>query len=94
MEQASGQYEVLVEGKIHPWDKEAITTSEIRSLGELPSDRPVVEMDLTSGKEKPIDEGQVHQLVALQEGKGLTRQFPPRRGRPRREGHGLASGLS
>lgn len=80
MEQASGQYEVLVEGKIHPWDKEAITTSEIRSLGELPSDRPVVEMDLTSGKEQPIDEGQVHQLVALQEGKGLTKHVNFRRG--------------
>lgn len=79
MEQA-GQYEVLVEGKIYPWDKEAISTSEIRSLGELPSDRPVVEDDLTSGEQKPIDEGQVHQLVALQEGKGLTKHVNFRRG--------------
>lgn len=76
----ASQYEVLVEGRIHPWDKESIKTAEIRSLGELPTDRPVVQMDLTSGEESTISEDQVHQLVALQEGKGLTKHVNFRRG--------------
>lgn len=80
MEQASGQYEVLVEGKVYPWDRSSINTSEIRSLGELPKDRPVIQDDLTSGEQKPFGEDQMHQLVALQEGKGLTKHVNFRRG--------------
>lgn len=80
MEQASGQYEVLVEGKIYPWDKKAINTSDIRSLGQLPADRPVIQMDLTNGDESPFPEDQVHELVPLQEGKRPAKHVNFRRG--------------
>jgi hypothetical protein len=78
--QQGSHYEVLVEGKIYPWDKESIKTSEIRSLGELPSDRPVIQMDLISGEENTVAEDQVLQLPALQEGKRFSKHRNFRRG--------------
>lgn len=80
MEGASGQYEVLVEGKVYPWDRESINTSEIRSLGALPQDRPVIQDDLTNGEQKVFGEDQMHQLVALKEGKTPTKHVNFRRG--------------
>lgn len=39
------KYFVEIEGAEYPWDKNTITVSEIRTLGNLPSDQPVIEVD-------------------------------------------------
>lgn len=42
----SGQkFFVEIEGTEYPWDKETITIPEIRNLGHLPADQPVIEID-------------------------------------------------
>ena len=45
-EQGQGpKYFVEIEGTEYPWDKNTITVSEIRTLGNLSSDQPVIEVD-------------------------------------------------
>jgi hypothetical protein len=39
------KYFVEIEGTEYPWSKETITVSEIRQLGNLPQDLPVIEVD-------------------------------------------------
>lgn len=39
------KYYIEIEGKEYPWDKDTITIPEIRTLGNLPSDQPIIEVD-------------------------------------------------
>ena len=39
------KYFVEIEGVEYEWNKETITVSEIRQLGSLPADLPVIEVD-------------------------------------------------
>jgi hypothetical protein len=53
--QGGKKFFVNIEGTEYPWDKETITVSEIRQLGSLPSNLPVIEED-TDGKETTLAE--------------------------------------
>lgn len=85
-DQEAQKYEVMVEGKVHSWDKKTISVPEIRSLGGLPDDRPVVEVELAGGEdygpvaERALEEDEVHELVALKPGKGVVKRVEFRRG--------------
>jgi hypothetical protein len=46
------EYEVMIEGEAHPWAKDTISVTEIRELGKLPADAPVIEQDLRDGSER------------------------------------------
>lgn len=39
------KYYIEIEGKEYPWDKDTITVPELRTLGNLPSDQLVIEVD-------------------------------------------------
>lgn len=79
MNQAS-QYEVNVEGTIHPWDKGTISVPEIRRLGGFPPDAPVVAVDLTDNSQTPLPEDAVHDVVAIEAGKPLVKRTSFNRG--------------
>lgn len=42
---AGPKYFVEIEGTEYPWDKDTITVAEIRQLGHLAADQPVIEID-------------------------------------------------
>ena len=54
-EEAKGpKYEINIEGTIHPWNQGEITPAQIRQLGNLPADQPVVEVNLETGEETTL----------------------------------------
>ena len=58
-ESNSGQkFFVNIEGREYPWDKPTITVPEIRQLGNLPADQPVVSED-EEGHERTLAENEV-----------------------------------
>jgi hypothetical protein len=68
------QYEVMVEGEAHPWAKDTISVAEIRELGKLPADVPVIEQDLREGSERTLTEDDVLRPGKLREGARLTKK--------------------
>jgi hypothetical protein len=70
-----GNYEVLIDGTLHSWNKETISVPEIRELGGLPADCPVVKVDLTTNAEQTLGEGDVHELVPLDTGKPVVKRI-------------------
>jgi hypothetical protein len=73
-------YEVDIEGRIYAWDKDTISVPEIRELGGFPAGSSVVSVDMADKSEKPLSEDAVHSVVALQEGKPLTKRMSFKRG--------------
>lgn len=43
--QVGQKFFVEIEGTEYPWSKETITVQQIRNLGNLPQDLPVIEVD-------------------------------------------------
>lgn len=58
---AGKRYFVNIEGQEYPWPESSITTPEIRKLGNLPADQPVVCED-PEGNEKTLREDEVIEL--------------------------------
>lgn len=54
-------YYVEIEGIEYPWDSDMITVAQIRTLGSLPADQPVIEVD-PENQERTLSEGEVVQL--------------------------------
>ena len=52
---AGPKYFVNVEGTEHPWERDTITTAEIRTLGNLPVDQPVIQ-EMPDGTERTLAE--------------------------------------
>ncbi|MGH2688591.1 MAG: pentapeptide repeat-containing protein [Actinomycetota bacterium] len=79
-------FTVMIEGTLHAWGARTISVPEIRVLGGLPADRPIVQVELAGGEdfgpvaERPLKEGEVHELVPLQPGKGVVKHMEFRRG--------------
>jgi hypothetical protein len=55
------KYYVNIEGTEYEWEKGTITTAELRSLGNLPVDLPVVE-EFPDGTERTLSETEVIEL--------------------------------
>ncbi|MCE7733589.1 MAG: hypothetical protein GPJ54_01845 [Candidatus Heimdallarchaeota archaeon] len=55
------QYFVNIEGTEYEWDKNTITTSEIRTLGNLPADQPII-CERPDGTERELREDEVVEL--------------------------------
>lgn len=70
----AARHQVLIEGEAHDWHKGTITVDEIRELGGLSADRPVVRVDLQTNDREVMDDGEVHELPALDPGKGVTKR--------------------
>lgn len=67
---------VNIEGTEYEWDKPKITTQEIRVLGNLPTDLPVIE-ESPDGTERTLDENEV---ITLKPGHRFGRAPKYRRG--------------
>jgi hypothetical protein len=73
MAQTAG-YEVMVEGKAYPWDKDTISVSDIRKLSNMPTGAQVVEEDLRDGTERALTEDEVMRPGRLDAGKRPTKR--------------------
>lgn len=60
-EHAGQKFFINIEGKEYPWDKETITVSEIRALGNIPSDQPILQ-ESPDGTERTLAENEVVEL--------------------------------
>ncbi len=75
-ERAGQKFFVNIEGTEHPWDKDTITTQEIRILGGLPADLPVIQ-ESPEGTERTLAEDET---ITLQPGHRHGRAAKYRRG--------------
>lgn len=71
------KFEVNIEGVLYAWGRETITVPEIRELGKLPTDLPVIEVDLKDNTERTLSEGEI---VELKPGKGFGKKVSFKRG--------------
>jgi len=71
------KYFVNIEGTEHPWDRGTITPADIRTLGGLPANEPVIEIDLEDNSERQLAEGEP---VELKPGRGFARKIRFKRG--------------
>lgn len=76
-EKSGPKFEVNIEGQFYPWDSTTITVPEIRQLGSLPDDLPVVEVDLKDNTERTLAEDEV---VELKPGQGFGKKVRYQRG--------------
>lgn len=75
---ASGPtYEVNIEGRTYDWHESAITPMQIRQLGGLPADQPVIEINFKDNTEHTLREDEV---VELKPGHGFGRKVGFKRG--------------
>ena len=76
-EQSQGpKYFVEIEGTEYPWSKETITVPEIRQLGNLPQNVPVIEVD-PDNNERTLSEDAV---VTLKPGHRFGKKVRFKRG--------------
>ena len=76
-EQSQGpKYLVEIEGTEYPWSKETITVPEIRQLGNLPQNVPVIEVD-PDNNERTLSEDAV---VTLKPGHRFGKKVRFKRG--------------
>ena len=76
-EEHGPKYEVNIEGTVHPWDKGTISVPELRDLGSLPQELPVVEINLHDNTEVTLEEDAV---VELKPGQGFAKKIKFQRG--------------
>ena len=74
---AGPKYTLDIEGQKFPWDEDTITVPQIRQLGGLPADLPVIEVDLHAGTERQLQETDV---VQLRPGLGFSKKVSFKRG--------------
>lgn len=55
------KYFIEIEGTEYPWDKDTITVPEIRELGKLPTDLPVIIVD-AENNERELAEDEVVEI--------------------------------
>jgi len=71
------KFHIDIEGTVHDWDKDTITVPELRELGSLPSDLPVLEIDLNDNTQRELAEDEV---VQLRPGLGFSKRVRYQRG--------------
>lgn len=71
-EQGSGPtFHVNIEAEIFEWDQPTITASQVRELGSLPRDLPVLLIDLKTNEQRTLAEDEV---VELRPGLGFSKK--------------------
>ena len=68
---------VNIEGQEYPWDRDTITVPQIRELGNLPTNLPVLEINLHDQTERTLSEGEI---VELKPGHGFCKKIKYQRG--------------
>ncbi len=70
-------YEVNIEGTIHPWDHETITVPQLRELADFGPDQQLLEIDLKDNSERVLGD---HEKIELRPGKGFAKKVEFKRG--------------
>lgn len=71
------KYVVNIEGTNYDWEEDTITVPQLRELGHLPADTPVIEVDLKTNAETTLGENDV---VQLRPGQGFGSKVTFKRG--------------
>lgn len=71
------KYEIDIEGKLYPWDSATITVAQLRSLAGIPSDQPMMQIDLKTNAERTLAEDEI---VELKPGSGFAKKVKYQRG--------------
>lgn len=71
------QYFIDIEGTDYEWERSTITVPEIRKLGNLTGDQPIVEVNLKENTERELREDEV---ITLKPGRGYARKVRYQRG--------------
>jgi hypothetical protein len=70
----TADYEVLIEGKAYPWNKDTLSIRDIRELANMPTGAQVVEENLRDGTERALTEDDVLRPAKLEGGKRPTKR--------------------
>ena len=70
------KFHIDIEGTVYDWDDDTITVPQIRELGNLPTDLPVLEID-KDNNQRTLVEGEV---VELKPGMGFSKKVTYQRG--------------
>ena len=76
MPKQTKKFFVNIEGKEHEWDKDTITVPELRELGGLPANVPVVEIDVNNNERTLAED----EIVKLKPGHRYGKQVKFKRG--------------
>ena len=76
MSKEGPKYYVEIEGAEYPWDKDTITVPEIRQLGNLPQDLPVIEVDVDNNERELTED----EIVTLKPGHRFGKKVTYKRG--------------
>lgn len=71
------KYEINIEGTLYPWDRSTITVPELCALAGIPSDQPMLEIDLKTNEERTLTEDAV---IELKPGMGFAKKVKYQRG--------------
>ena len=70
-------FKVDIEGTIYEWHSPTISVSQIRELGDLPADLPVLEINLKTNEQRQLAEDEV---IRLRPGMGYSKKVRWQRG--------------
>jgi hypothetical protein len=70
-------FEINIEGRVYEWHERTITPAQIRDLGGLPADQPVIEINFQDNTERTLAEGEV---VEVKPGHGFGKKVGFKRG--------------
>lgn len=71
------KYQINIEGKLFDWDQGTITVPQLRELGGIPADQPMMEIDLKTNAERTLAEDEI---VDLKPGQGFAKKVKYQRG--------------
>jgi hypothetical protein len=71
------KFHIDIEDTIFDWNENTITVQQIRDLGGLPADTPVIEVDFKDNSERELPENEV---IQLKPGQGFGKKLGYRRG--------------
>jgi hypothetical protein len=70
-------FEINVEGQLYAWHERTITPAQIRELGGLSADQPVIEINFHDNTERTLAEGEA---VEVKPGHGFGKKIGFKRG--------------
>ena len=70
-------FEINIEGRVYEWHERTITPAQIRDLGGLPADQPIIEINFQDNTERTLTEGEA---VEVKPGHGFGKKIGFKRG--------------
>lgn len=70
-------FEINIEGRVYEWHERTIAPAQIRELGGLPVDQPIIEINFQDNTERTLAEGEA---VEVKPGHGFGKKIGFKRG--------------